>query len=70
MRIVESGNARGSLRWIRQAVNQHSDLLNCEIIKAGKLPARTSIEWVSPLEADDYAEYRDGSFLEMLEVSS
>lgn len=68
MRIVESGVARGSLRWIRHAVNQNPDLLNREIINAGRLPSKTDIEWVSPLEADEYAEYRDNSFLEKLGI--
>jgi hypothetical protein len=68
MRKVVSGSARGSLRWIRQAVNQKPELLNRQIIQSGRLPERTRIEWVSPLESDDYAEYRDGSFLEMLGI--
>ena len=68
MRFVEPGNARGSLRWLRKTVNQHPVLLNHEIRKAGKLPTRTAIDWVSPLESDEYAEYRDSSFLEMLGI--
>lgn len=68
MRVVEPGKARGSLRWIREAVNNHPELLNRTIINSGRLPTQTSIEWVSPLVSDEYAEYRDESFLEMLEI--
>lgn len=68
MRKIEPGPARGSLRWIRQAVNLRTELLNSEIIRASKLPARTAIEWVSPLASDDYAEYRDQSFLNLLGI--
>jgi len=34
MRFVERGDARGSLKWIRRAVNHHPELLNQRIRKA------------------------------------
>ena len=43
-------------------VNKHPDVL-AEAIGLG------SISWRSPLENDDYAEYRDGAFLERLGCS-
>ena len=65
MRVVEPGPARGSLRWIRQAVNSCPQLLNRKIIGAGELSDDLVVEWLSPLAADDYAEYRDQSFLDL-----
>lgn len=63
MRAVEKGVARGSLKWLRVAVNQHSDLLNARVCEALNLPQSTKIVWTSPKEDDDFAEYRDGDFL-------
>ncbi len=49
----------GSQRWLQTVVNHHPDILNSAI---GIGP----IEWVSPLAADDYAEYRDQAFQDLL----
>lgn len=57
MRIRQPIGTRGSLRWVQLAVNRRPDLL------AAELPR---VRWLSPLEADDFAEYRDGSFLRLL----
>lgn len=49
---------RGSLKWLQIAIARS---------EAGLCPAAfPNIEWVSPLSSDDYAEYRDGSFLDVL----
>ncbi|MGQ3684530.1 MAG: hypothetical protein ACUBOA_05890 [Candidatus Loosdrechtia sp.] len=69
MRVVEPGEARGSLKWIRKAVNEHAATLNHEICSACGLGEFTDISWFSPLRADDYAEYRDEQFLELLGVT-
>ena len=66
MRAVERKPARGSLRWLREAVNAKSGMLDGSIRQACGLPARTKIEWRSPLEKDDYAEYGDHDFLALL----
>jgi hypothetical protein len=42
-------------------VARHADVLNAAI---GVGP----IEWRSPLEADDFAEYRDGEFLQRIDI--
>jgi len=57
MRIPQPPGTRGSLRWVQLAINRHPHLL------AAALPG---VRWLSPLAADDYAEYRDGSFLRLL----
>ena len=55
MRIVQPRGKRGSLKWIQTAVNQHPHLL--------QPPEMPTIAWVSPMEGDGYAEYRDTAFL-------
>lgn len=67
MRVVDKKKARGSLKWIREAVrDQNSPLLNRRIVEQFRLAPSASISWVSPLEDDEYAEYRDESFLKRL----
>ena len=69
MRAVERKPAKGSLRWLREAVSARSAMsgvLDERIRQACGLPARAEIKWRSPLEEDDYAEYRDHDFLELL----
>lgn len=63
-RFVQSPGGRGSLKWIQRAVNVGSPGLNAPIL--GQLPHARWIEWLSPLASDDYAEYRDGAFLERI----
>lgn len=69
MRAVEKKEPRGSLKWIRQAVNDCPDLLNRKVRTACGLDPSRSIVWVSPLAKDDYAEYGDAAFLDHLGVS-
>jgi hypothetical protein len=67
MRVEQRGGARGprgSLKWIQRAVNERPELLNETILP--RLPGASSIEWLSPLREDGYAEYRDASFLERI----
>lgn len=60
-RIPQPKGTRGSLRWIQHFVNEAPDALNAAI---GIGP----IEWHSPVAIDDYAEYRDSSFLDLLGI--
>lgn len=68
MRVVENGTAKGSLKWIRKAVNEHTELLNARIRESLALPSDIEIEWKSPLADDEFAEYRDDDFLTLLGV--
>jgi hypothetical protein len=61
MRVVQPSGARGSLKWIQRAVNDRPFVLSH--------PALGSVEWLSPLAADDFAEYRDGAFLDSIGLS-
>lgn len=61
MRVVQPAGQRGSLKWLQAAVN------HCpEVLHVGEIGA---VRWVSPLARDDFAEYRDAAFLEMLGLS-
>lgn len=68
MRAVETKEARGSLKWIRVAVNETPDLFNLRIASVSAIPKDDKIEWVSPLQDDEYAEYRDQDFLDRLGI--
>jgi hypothetical protein len=62
-RFIQQRSSRGSQRWIQQLVNVHPNVLN-DAIGIGR------IDWLSPLAADDHAEYRDQEFLDCLEIKS
>lgn len=53
---------------MRVAVNEHAALLNGQIASLFKWKGSEEIAWLSPIAADDYAEYFDESFLERLGV--
>jgi hypothetical protein len=53
---------RGSQRWLQYYVNEEPKALECTL---GLGPLR----WLSPLAEDEFAEYRDGGFLERLGIS-
>src|SRR5262245_60427391 len=61
-RFKQAACAKGSQRWLQHLVNRAPSLLD-ERIGLGP------IEWRSPLLDDDYAEYRDGAFLDRLNVT-
>lgn len=66
-RIPQIPGKRGSLRWIQKAVAERWPALEAPIVaRAGN--DRTII-WRSPLKADGFAEYRDGDFLDLLDLS-
>lgn len=65
MRVKQEEGGRGSLKWIQAAV-ERPEVLNRSVREALQLPPHTDIEWLSPVARDDWAEYRDGSFLRLL----
>jgi hypothetical protein len=68
-RYPQPSDGRGSLRDIQILVNNHPLLFTRAIKK--KLEINPSeIEWVSPLEEDEYAEYRDNGFLKRLGINT
>lgn len=57
-----------SEHWLRVAVNDQANLFNAAVSECLNLPAEDSIQWLSPVASDDYAEYYDQSFLSLLGV--
>ena len=68
MRVAQPQGHRGSLKWIQLAVNQHTAHLNRLVQEACGFPSDEVIEWVSPLEDDQWSEYRDAAFLDRLKL--
>lgn len=66
-RIPQPEGVRGSLKWIQRAVNENWPSLNQSIEE--QIGKGERVEWRSPLRNDDFAEYRDGTFLELLDLS-
>ena len=59
-RVAENGRAfAGSQRWIQYYVNYQSKDLNDAIIRSRGFLRGSKLHWVSPLESDGFAEYRD-----------
>lgn len=69
MRIPQEPKPRGSQRWLQIAVNRCPDVINSAIADALNLCPGEKIEWLSPLESDCFAEYRDAQFVKRLGVS-
>ena len=68
MRTVEKKEAKGSLRWIRTFVNDYTSTIDQAVKVACSFSKTSKIKWVSPLANDDFAEYRDHSFLQRLQI--
>ncbi len=67
-RIVQPKGTRGSLKWIQQVVNEHQEKLNGLIRNYLAYKNDQAIEWLSPKADDDYAEYWDQAFLDLLGI--
>jgi hypothetical protein len=63
-RIPQGQRPRGSQHWLQLIANRERDLFERAIARAGII----GVQWLSPLESDDYAEYRDEDFLSLLEI--
>ncbi len=67
MKAEHPAAPHGSQRWLQIAVNRCFHRLDKAIKETG-LCQGEEIEWLSPLEGDGFAEYRDDEFLERLGV--
>lgn len=65
---IDRKPVRGSLKWIREAVNARQYLLDNDIRDELSLLSDSPLEWVSPVSADEYAEYSDQEFLDQLGI--
>jgi hypothetical protein len=68
MRVRQKQANRGSQKWMQDLVNQAPHLLDRAIARELNLTPAEKIQWLSPLESDGYAEYRDQAFLAKLET--
>jgi len=68
-RFAQKPALRGSQKWIQHLVNLNPELLSDRIPGATEFTEAGHIAWLSPLATDDYAEYRDQSFLDLLGIS-
>jgi len=62
--------SKGSQRWLQVAVNQTPELLDVALRRAGAIDRNDAVQWLSPLAADGYCEYRDAAALRQLGISS
>lgn len=67
-RFPQTRGQRGSLKWVQTLVNDCPELVNDRLRKMCGLAPAARISWLSPLRADQFAEYRDQSFLDLLEI--
>jgi len=67
-RIIQPKGTKGSLRWIQHVINACPDVLSKPLIDAIGTGKEQSIEWLSPKADDDYSEYRDQDFLDLLGI--
>ena len=64
-RFVQSEAQRGSQKWLQKLINEKSSLLDSRLVA---ILGEDTIQWLSPLKRDNYAEYRDEAVLELLGV--
>ncbi len=57
---------RGSQKWVQILINQYQDRIYIDLKKELELKEGETICWKSPLKDENYREYRDEKFLEVL----
>jgi len=67
-RVIQPKATKGSQYWLQVLVNEQPERLHAPVREALGLKPAAQIEWRSPLASDDYAEYRDEAFLELLGI--
>lgn len=67
-RIAEGVARKGSQKWLQETVNNNQKLLNSLLKSQLRIPRSESIAWLSPLASDNYAEYQDQAFLNLLKI--
>ncbi len=59
---------KGSQKWIQRLINNQPEHLNSQIRAKLNLSRDEHIQWLSPLKDDEYSEYRDQEFIDLLGV--
>jgi hypothetical protein len=54
--------------WLRKLINNNPNILNEHLLNNHIISKNDSIEWLSPISSDDYAEYYDDEFLDRLAI--
>lgn len=67
-RYVQKAGTKGSLRWIQEYVNGAPQELGQAIADASQNGIRAPIRWRSPRREDEFAEYRDQAFLDLVGI--
>lgn len=67
-RCEQGKKDKGSQKWLQTLINEQPTLIASAFRNTAKLSTALDIEWLSPLQGDNYAEYRDQSFLELLGI--
>lgn len=62
-RIIPKSDGRGSLKDIQVLINKNQDLIDSLLKSSFEELGDQQIIWTSPIEHDDFAEYRDNDFL-------
>jgi len=65
-RIKQDPDSHGSLKDLQVLINVKKKYLDAEISKV--IGRQMNVDWKSPLQTDDYAEYRDEDFLKRLGI--
>jgi len=61
---------KGSQKWLQKLINEDASAINAMLKQSLNLPQTEKIDWLSPLEKDNYAEYYGEAFLEKLKLSA
>lgn len=69
MQVAEKESSRGSLKWIRLAINEHTTPFNSAVAEACGLGDGSRIEWISPLARKGYKEHCDQACLDHLSIT-
>lgn len=67
---MEKFASAGSQRWLQVAVDRKPQLLTSALQRSGAIGQRVTVTWRSPLEGDDFPEYRDAAALEKTGIGS
>lgn len=65
-RFIQEKATKGSQKWIQLLINERPETLNDVLRGKLAMSEEEEIQWLSPLETDEYAEYRDEAFLDRL----
>jgi len=68
-RIAQRPAERGSQHWLQLLVSRGPGLFAEQVLPKLHPPSDGSIEWLSPVLSDYFAEYRDAAFLKRIEVA-